>query len=75
MVAFSNCPETRCVTLPKDLKRIEFSETPIMSTYLVGFVIGEFDFLQAYLTMEHDPQYSPQPCLMLVDWSNPDNME
>lgn len=51
---FSNMPESKRVTLPnKDNDdstprvSISFLKTPKMSTYLLAFCIGEFDFLQA----------------------------
>ena len=46
LTAFSNMPEKESRLLPNGKKRIEFMDTPKMSTYLVAFVIGEFDFVQ-----------------------------
>jgi len=46
--AFSNMPEKEINTLPNGKKEIIFMESPKMSTYLVAFCIGEFDFVQAY---------------------------
>jgi puromycin-sensitive aminopeptidase len=34
--------------LEGDVKRIKFAPSPIMSTYLVAFVVGEFDYVEAY---------------------------
>ena len=31
-----------------DLKEVKFGETPVMSTYLVAFVVGEFEYCEAY---------------------------
>ena len=28
------------------LKRVTFAQTPIMSSYLLAFVVGEFDFVE-----------------------------
>merc|ERR1740117_2035734 len=46
--AFSNMPEAN-VKVVKDGKKKElmFMDSPKMSTYLLAFVIGEFDFVQA----------------------------
>ena len=45
--AFSNMPEVEVGRLPGGkLQRITFQETPIMSTYLLAFCVGEFDFIQ-----------------------------
>ena len=29
-----------------NLKRVAFARTPIMSTYLLAFIVGEFDFVE-----------------------------
>jgi len=44
---FSNMPESKRVTLGDNLVEISFLESPKMSTYLLAFCIGEFDFIQA----------------------------
>jgi len=44
--AFSNMPEERSVLLAGKRRKIQFAETPLMSTYLVAFCVGEFDFVQ-----------------------------
>ena len=44
---FSNMPESSRVTLKGGLAEISFLESPKMSTYLLAFCVGEFDFLQA----------------------------
>jgi aminopeptidase N len=45
MQALSNMPELSCVNLPNKLKRVVFDKTPVMSTYLLAFAVGEFDML------------------------------
>ena len=48
MDAFSNMPELSNKTLAGGTKKeIAFLDSPIMSTYLLAFVIGEFDYVQA----------------------------
>ncbi|KAL7538749.1 hypothetical protein ACHAXR_008772 [Thalassiosira sp. AJA248-18] len=48
MDAFSNMPELSNKTLKGGKKKeLTFLDTPIMSTYLVAFCIGEFDYVQA----------------------------
>mmetsp|Transcript_42218 Transcript_42218/g.88662 ORF Transcript_42218/g.88662 Transcript_42218/m.88662 type:complete len:973 (-) Transcript_42218:176-3094(-) len=48
MDAFSNMPELSNKTLPGGTtKEIAYLDTPVMSTYLVAFCIGEFDYVQA----------------------------
>ena len=45
-VILSNMPEVS-VTEAGDSKTVVFDTTPIMSTYLVAIVIGEFDFVES----------------------------
>ncbi|KAL7428645.1 hypothetical protein ACHAXM_001361 [Skeletonema potamos] len=46
--AFSNMPELSHKTLEGGKKKeLTFLDTPIMSTYLLAFVVGEFDYVQA----------------------------
>lgn len=48
LTAMSNMPEERCQTLACGrLKDITYLDTPVMSTYLVAMVVGEFDYVQA----------------------------
>lgn len=46
-LCFSNMPEDSVVSLSATKKRVKFLDSPIMSTYLVAFCVGEFDFVQA----------------------------
>ena len=45
--AFSNMPEKECISLSKDKKQISFLDTPKMSSYLLAYCVGEFDYVQA----------------------------
>jgi len=44
---FSNMPESKRISLGSENVEISFLETPKMSTYLLAFCVGEFDFVQA----------------------------
>ncbi|KAH8302053.1 hypothetical protein KR044_002268 [Drosophila immigrans] len=46
-VALSNMPVIKEDDLPGEMRRIRFDRTPIMSTYLVAVVVGEYDFVEA----------------------------
>ena len=49
LVALSNMPVQEIVPLANsDLQIISFGRTPIMSTYLLAFVVGEFDFVETH---------------------------
>ncbi|XP_062515092.1 puromycin-sensitive aminopeptidase-like [Corticium candelabrum] len=43
---YHNVVETRDHDTDLSLKEIRFARTPIMSTYLVAFVVGEYDFIE-----------------------------
>ncbi|XP_067645923.1 puromycin-sensitive aminopeptidase isoform X2 [Eurosta solidaginis] len=45
-VALSNMPENKEQNLENNLRRICFDRTPIMSTYLVAVVVGEYDHVE-----------------------------
>ena len=48
LIGFSNMPERTCTFMSSGKKKeLAFMDSPKMSTYLLAFVIGEFDFLQA----------------------------
>ena len=36
-----------CVEVEGDLKKVTFARTPVMSIYLLAFIVGEFDFVEA----------------------------
>lgn len=46
-VALSNMPVISERSVDDDLREIRFDKTPIMSTYLVAAVIGEYDYVEA----------------------------
>ena len=45
MVALSNMPVSS-ETVAGPIKTVNFEESPLMSTYLVAMVVGNFDFVQ-----------------------------
>ena len=45
--AISNMPAVEEVPAEEGKTRVRFAETPVMSTYLLAFVVGDFDFLEA----------------------------
>lgn len=48
LTALSNMPvEVIRPVADIDLKMVEFDRTPVMSTYLLAFVVGEFDFVES----------------------------
>ena len=47
LTALSNMPVKEETTLAGNKKRVLYDDTPIMSTYLLAFVVGEFDYVQA----------------------------
>ena len=46
LTAISNMPATCTTSLPKKLKRVTFAVTPRMSTYLLAWAVGEFDYIE-----------------------------
>ena len=45
-IAISNMPPTSEEALPDGRKRVRFAPSPIMSTYLLAFAVGEFDSIE-----------------------------
>jgi aminopeptidase N len=50
LTAISNMPELSTTFLPGGKKRVDFDISPKMSTYLVAWAIGHFDFVQTKTT-------------------------
>jgi len=48
LIALSNMPTTEVSLLKNGKKSWIFAESPKMSTYLLAFCVGEFDYLQAF---------------------------
>ena len=45
-LAVSNMPIVSEKNVENNMKEVRFGETPIMSTYLLAFVVGEFDVIE-----------------------------
>jgi puromycin-sensitive aminopeptidase len=45
-VGLSNMPVVKEENLENDLKMLKFDRSPMMSTYLVAVVVGEFDYVE-----------------------------
>ena len=45
-VAVSNMPPSAVETGDGGFKTVRFAETPVMSTYLLAFIVGEFDYVE-----------------------------
>lgn len=43
-----NMPVSEEKTIESDLKRIKFEKTPIMSTYLLAWACGEFEYIESF---------------------------
>ena len=46
LVALANTPEIASLQLPNNLKSVKFADTPIMSTYLLAFIVGDLTNIQ-----------------------------
>jgi aminopeptidase N len=69
---FSNMPESKRVTLSDALVEIAFLESPKMSTYLLAFCIGEFDYVQrmtqhGVLVKVYAPRGRSESCAYALD--------
>jgi aminopeptidase N len=69
---FSNMPESKRITLKTGNVEISFLESPKMSTYLLAFCVGEFDFVQAQtehgvLVKVYAPRGRSASCMYALD--------
>ncbi|KAJ1919335.1 hypothetical protein H4219_002023 [Mycoemilia scoparia] len=52
LTALSNMDEKETTKEENGLKRVVFNDTPLMSTYLLAFVVGEFEYVEAFTSGE-----------------------
>ncbi|CAO3595525.1 unnamed protein product [Absidia cylindrospora] len=56
LTALSNTNVISQVDISDSLKQVKYATTPMMSTYLVAFVIGPFEYIEAFTSGEHNGQ-------------------
>jgi aminopeptidase 2 len=57
VTALSNMNATSEENIEDNLKRVSFATSPIMSTYLLAFIVAELDYIEAFTTVG-----TPIPC-------------
>ncbi|KAJ1943845.1 hypothetical protein GGF37_002466 [Kickxella alabastrina] len=60
LTALSNMDVAKIAAVGDSLKDVSFSTTPIMSTYLLAFIVGELDYIEAHTSGKHNGR--PIPC-------------
>ncbi|KAJ1893611.1 hypothetical protein LPJ81_005341, partial [Coemansia sp. IMI 209127] len=60
LVALSNMDVSKTESTGDGLKDVSFNTTPIMSTYLLAFVVGELEYIEAETSGKHNGR--PIPC-------------
>jgi aminopeptidase 2 len=56
LTALSNTNVISEVNVSDTLKQVKYATTPLMSTYLVAFVIGPFEYIEAFTSGLHNGQ-------------------
>ncbi|TQS38697.1 hypothetical protein Golomagni_00794 [Golovinomyces magnicellulatus] len=59
LVALSNMPEKASRATKNGLKLVSFERTPVMSTYLLAWAIGDFEFIEAFTKRQYGDKYLP----------------
>jgi aminopeptidase N len=58
-VALSNMPVTETTPVGADKKRVTFETTPIMSTYLLAWAVGDFEYIEAFTERRYNGKQLP----------------
>ncbi|KAJ2610496.1 hypothetical protein H4S08_003591 [Coemansia sp. RSA 1365] len=59
LTALSNMDVARVEDVGSGLKEVSFNTTPIMSTYLLAFIVGEFDYVEDHTSGKHNGRQIP----------------
>lgn len=58
-VALSNMPEKETVAVGTDKKLVTFETTPVMSTYLLAWAVGDFEYIEAFTERRYNGKQLP----------------
>lgn len=58
-VALSNMPEKETTKVGNDKKLVTFETTPIMSTYLLAWAVGDFEYVEAFTERKYGGKQLP----------------
>lgn len=58
-VALSNMPEKETVAVGSDKKLVTFETTPVMSTYLLAWAVGDFEYIEAFTERRYNGKQLP----------------
>ncbi|MCJ1307303.1 hypothetical protein MMC25_000949 [Agyrium rufum] len=59
LVALSNMPEKSVTNGAEGRKKVAFERTPIMSTYLLAWAFGDFDYVEAFTERKYNGKQLP----------------
>ena len=58
-VALSNMPEKETTLVEPDKKLVAFETTPVMSTYLLAWAVGDFEYVEAFTERRYNGKQLP----------------